>query len=549
MESSTSSPLSRSSSPLRIVHDHPPPPKHHSQSHSHSPISSPDELKAPPINWFLLMPVLLIRVADAMSYAVIFPFITEMITSFDVPRERIGLYSGLGEGSLMLTEACLATTWAKIADKYGRRPAMLWGFFGVVLAAPMVGFSKSVWAVIFWRGLFGAGPSGIVPKILISEMAHPLNRSKIFSVSSPSFYVGLLLGTFIGGELANPYGRLPGWLGGQTEFWKKWPYALPCLVTGAMGVIALIVGALCLPETRPIALDHNDDVGGEKRASKGKVGDCLRVPGFVLITTVFCLFQITTMCFDGIFTVMTYTPADRGGLELPVDNIGILFSIGSLMYIILTPILLPRLEKRLGAVQALIYVFSIWLVITLLIPVLQWAAGRARGLMWVLLLTQLLMKVFGNFAWPMLDVLCIVVFDDCPELLAMGSAISLIAGAFGRAAGPAISGWLYSISTTYPAGTLGRQCAWLAMLAFCIPPLILIRFVPGDGYSKRPDKEAIGYESLPMIEEGRLSEWEERDEHRGRDSSEVRMASGRELHESGVELEDRAEGGHHFAHQ
>ena len=39
-----------------------------------------------------------------------------------------------------------------------------------------------------------------------------------------------MLGAFIGGELAHPYGRLPWWLGGTSEFWRRWPYALPCVV-------------------------------------------------------------------------------------------------------------------------------------------------------------------------------------------------------------------------------------------------------------------------------------------------------------------------------
>ena len=76
-----------------------------------------------------------------------------MITSFDVPPDRVGLYAGLGEGALMLTEAVVATTWAKLADKYGRRPCLIWGFILTIGSGPMVGFSRSVWQVIFWRSM------------------------------------------------------------------------------------------------------------------------------------------------------------------------------------------------------------------------------------------------------------------------------------------------------------------------------------------------------------------------------------------------------------
>ena len=74
-----------------------------------------------------------------------------MVTSFDVPQDSIGFYAGLGEGILMLVEALLATTWANLADRFGRKPCLVWGQAVAMFAAGMMGFSTSVWQVIFWR--------------------------------------------------------------------------------------------------------------------------------------------------------------------------------------------------------------------------------------------------------------------------------------------------------------------------------------------------------------------------------------------------------------
>ena len=147
-----SSPMPRSISPIP-PYDPPPPiqlppsrpnsPKSHTQVHSQSTA----------VPFRLLFPVLLLRIADAMTYAVIFPIITDMVVSFQVPDNRVGLYAGAGEGALMLVEALVATTWARAADKYGRRPCMIWGFIAACVVAPMVGFSRSVWQLIFWRAL------------------------------------------------------------------------------------------------------------------------------------------------------------------------------------------------------------------------------------------------------------------------------------------------------------------------------------------------------------------------------------------------------------
>ena len=88
-----------------------------------------------------------------MSYSVIFPFITDMITSFNVPPDKIGLYSGLGEGVMMLVEAANATNWAKLGDKYGRRPCIIIGFSVTVAALPFLAFSRSVWQVVLARAV------------------------------------------------------------------------------------------------------------------------------------------------------------------------------------------------------------------------------------------------------------------------------------------------------------------------------------------------------------------------------------------------------------
>lgn len=103
--------------------------------------------------WRNMIPLLLYRVAHAASYIVIFPFITDMITSFNVPQNRIGLYAGMGEGVLMLTEAMAAPFWAAVADRYGRRPTMVWSFIVSVVPACLVGFSSKPWQVVVLRGI------------------------------------------------------------------------------------------------------------------------------------------------------------------------------------------------------------------------------------------------------------------------------------------------------------------------------------------------------------------------------------------------------------
>jgi hypothetical protein len=118
----------------------------------------------------------------------------------------------------------------------------------------------------------------------------------------------------------------------------------------------------------------------------------------------------------------------------------------------------------------------------------------------------------------MCDILTMNTLEEYPDLLATGSAISLIGGAFGRAIGPSLSGyvtplsshlmirWIYSMSTEFEAGTLGRQISWMSMLAFGVPPMVCVVFF------KEPTTDRSGYEGVPLNEAGRDSFDEELEE-------------------------------------
>lgn len=75
-----------------------------------------------------------------------------------------------------------------------------------------------------------------------------------------------------------------------------------------------------------------------------------------------------------------------------VDSIGLIFSFGSLMYIVLTPTLLPRLQKRLGVKAALLLTFLAWPCICCLVPIMRMAAADARWAMWIVLAMQVIVS-------------------------------------------------------------------------------------------------------------------------------------------------------------
>ena len=79
--------------------------------------------------------------------------------------------------------------------------------------------------------IVGLNPVGALSRVIIAESSTKTNRARAFAIFAPVFSVGMMIGQLIGGELSQPYGRLPWWLGGTYELWRKWPFALPCVVT------------------------------------------------------------------------------------------------------------------------------------------------------------------------------------------------------------------------------------------------------------------------------------------------------------------------------
>ncbi|WVR00283.1 hypothetical protein IAU59_007426 [Kwoniella sp. CBS 9459] len=208
-----------------------------------------------PVDWYSVIPLFLLPAADPMTYAVIFPFITEYITSLGTPQTRS-------------------------AYTYGRDRCAILGFAGIVGSAVLVGFGRSVWWIIFWRASFGLKPSGVLPRIMIAECLHPSNRAFIFSLHSPVFNLG--------------YGRLTWFLGVRwADVWREWPYGLPCLVVAAAGGITLILCQINLKDHRPHLYGHGEQPCGTDHAgpqsARDKVKATLKIPYFAMSLTVFCV--------------------------------------------------------------------------------------------------------------------------------------------------------------------------------------------------------------------------------------------------------------------
>ena len=63
--------------------------------HKRDAQGSPDSLVPTPLPFFRMLPLLIARISEGMTFTVIFPYINEAIASFGVNEKDIGFYAGV----------------------------------------------------------------------------------------------------------------------------------------------------------------------------------------------------------------------------------------------------------------------------------------------------------------------------------------------------------------------------------------------------------------------------------------------------------------------
>jgi MFS-type transporter involved in bile tolerance (Atg22 family) len=92
------------------------------------------------------------RVVEPIAFFSIFPYINDMIEQVgSVDQANVGFYSGLIESLFSLTQMCVMIFWGKAADRWGRKPVLVFSLFGISIATALFGMSQSIQQMILAR--------------------------------------------------------------------------------------------------------------------------------------------------------------------------------------------------------------------------------------------------------------------------------------------------------------------------------------------------------------------------------------------------------------
>ncbi|KAI9834397.1 MAG: hypothetical protein M1819_003008 [Sarea resinae] len=203
------------------------------------------------------------RLSEPLTQTSLQAYMFYQLKSFDptLPDSSIAKQAGMLQGSFAAAQFVTAILWGRVADAdwSGRKKVLLVGLLGTCMSCVGFGFSRSFAQAVAFRILGGAlnGNVGVMRTMIAEIIKEKRFQSRAFLLLPMCFNIGVIIGPVLGGLLADPVGSYPkifgagSVYGGKDGVWwmKKWPYALPNLLSACFLFTAAVGVFLGLEET------------------------------------------------------------------------------------------------------------------------------------------------------------------------------------------------------------------------------------------------------------------------------------------------------------
>ena len=305
------------------------------------------------------------------------------------------------------------------------------------------GLSRSYAQMIVSRILGGVeGGSHTCIRVMAAEMSTKVDEAQIFTWIGVAYRTGQVLGQPIGGALAHPERRFPKLF--NTEFWRAYPYALPCFVAAGYALLCALVGQIVLKETlrskrdtkttavsvpsassdETTALLSNESSNLATPVQKPKASpsilSLLNWPLVSLLISVVAMVLLNEFV-GAAYPLFAFTPVALGGLGLSEAQIGLHLSARSSLMLLNTLPFSP-LSDRFGKMNVYRFSMFAWIPTIILFPVLNRIAraGGEGGMLWYAMLLALwtLWSVTG-WTWSELFNYLLSAYSSCISLVAV----------------------------------------------------------------------------------------------------------------------------------
>lgn len=166
-------------------------------------------------------------ILEAFDLGLIGQVVAVLKKLWNLDPSQLGLLGSCSTVGVIIGTLCAG----RLADKYGRKSVLLWGTFTFTLFSLLGGLVANYYWIVASRFIAGLGSGAVFPQpyLMISEMAPPKYRGRLFGVCNAILGLAYLLPTFTGAwaiealPLETAW-RLPFIIGGLPVLTLYWVY-------------------------------------------------------------------------------------------------------------------------------------------------------------------------------------------------------------------------------------------------------------------------------------------------------------------------------------
>ncbi|KDR66566.1 hypothetical protein GALMADRAFT_147793 [Galerina marginata CBS 339.88] len=420
-----------------------------------------------PLPWNQLSLALAIPFSKSLAIQSFRPFINQLVSELDIikgDKRKVGYYVGLLDSLAAATQTISVLPLNRLSDRIGRKPVLLVGLFVMLTSVLWVSLARTFWSIAasqFFQGLL----DGSVSKNVVGELTDFTNRSRAFSFFLVFTTAGGALGLSIGGELVKPHERFPSVFGG--EFWKQYPYFLPCLVVAIILATAFILILLFLKETAPRGLFRSqlqqEDEPPHGQSYSPPLRELAVYPVIVVVANYTSL-SFLIKCESALLPLFFAMPIDIGGLGFKPAQIGYILGAYSILATFILAFFFGPIIRFVGERRFFVLCISSHLLMWATLPIVhQFARHFGIGInVWVGIAVMSLPAVCGEMGFS-----CIYAYivGAAPNKYSVGStiAVNYVSSSIFGVVAPTMATSLFSFSIQH--NVLGGVSA-LVCLAF-----------------------------------------------------------------------------------
>ncbi|KAI0270439.1 MFS general substrate transporter [Gloeopeniophorella convolvens] len=458
--------------------------------------------KPTPLPKMQLFGLMLLLLAEPIMSLSVLPYISQLVSELPIThgdQKRVGYYAGIIISLYFVGESFTVLQWSRLSDRIGRRPVLLGGIVGLMLATTLFGLSRTFWALSISRFLAGALNGNIgVTKSMVAELTDESNMAQGFSLLPMAWALGATVGPSVGGIFARPHDRWPNAFSNQ--FWLDYPYFLPCAVTTAYAMVPLAIASIFLKET--LHRDSQTPESGEEVSEiiiDVRSNNCSARPPplrslltrpVLLTVSNYAAIAFLEISVHTLVPVVYATPVEHGGLGLGPARTGICMGAYGIMNGLLQVTFFARIVKRLGVRGSLVAFVSCLIPTFLLFPIAGLHARRVgmdHALFFYIFL-QLFSMVGVDMTYG-----CIFMYvsSAAPNKGTLGATNGLAqtVASVQRSVGPAISASLFAFSLEN--NIMGGYGVFYALTALTFSAIWLATRLPRDSW-KLQDEGRFG---------------------------------------------------------